>query len=186
MTDTYTALIHSDRVSAKTREALLERAEPDAADYAPKSIDPAAYATLRAVLARVLPQDRVDIAQRIDKALTTGESDGWRFAVLPADAQGYAESLAALAGFGEQPVAAQDGLLDAIAAGDRGEPLQRWFEDMRGQATMIYASHPSTFARMGYSGIGYGGDGEPKIGFHLFGIGKREAWEPLAEQGALS
>lgn len=182
MTDAYTALIHSDRVSAKTRAALLERAEPDAADYTPEAMDAAAFATLRAVLARVLPQDRVDVAQRIDKALNTGESDGWRFAVLPADAQGYVESLAALAGFGEQRVVAQDELLDAIAAGDRGEPLQRWFEDMRGQATMIYVSHPSTFARMGYSGIGYGGDEARRPGFVAIAANQREAWEPVPEK----
>lgn len=182
MTDDYNALIHSDRVSAKTREALLERGEPDDAHYAPQAIDAAALETLRAVLARVLPQDRVDIGQRIDKALAKGESDGWRFAVLPADGQGYRESLAALAGFGEQPVAAQDSQLDAIAAGEHGEALQRWFEDMRGQATMIYVSHPSTFARMGYSGIGYGGDEKWRPGYHAIAANEREAWEPLPEQ----
>ena len=181
MNEAYTALIHSDRVSDKTRAALLQRAEPDTADYVPAAMDAAAFATLRAVLARVLPQDRVDIAQRIDKALAEGESDGWRFAVLPADAQGYAESLAALAGFGEQPVTAQDAQLEAIAAGEQGEALQRWFEDMRGQATMIYVSHPSTFARMGYSGIGYGGDEKWRPGFHAIAANEREAWEPVPE-----
>ena len=184
MTDTYTALIQSDRVSAKTREALLARAEPDAADYAPQAMDAAALATLRALLARVLPQDRIDLAQRIDKALATGESDGWRFAVLPADAQAYIENLAALAGFAEQPVEAQDALLEAIAAGEKGEALTRWFEDLRGQATMIYVSHPSTFARMGYSGIGYGGDEKWRPGFHAIAANEREAWEPVPQGDA--
>lgn len=182
MSAAYTALIHSDRVSAKTREALLERAKPDAVDYVPQAMDAVSFATLRAVLARVLPQDRIDLAQRVDRALAEGESDGWRFAVLPADAQGYAESLAALTDFAGQPLAAQDAQLDAIAGGERGEALQRWFEDMRGQATMIYVSHPSTFARMGYSGIGYGGDEKWRPGFHAIAANEREAWEPVPER----
>lgn len=181
MNEAYTALIQSDRVSAKTREALLGRAEPDAADYAPKIMDAGAFETLRAVLARVLPQDRIDLAQRIDKALVEGESDGWRFAVLPADADAYAESLTALAGFAERSAEAQDAQLEAIAAGAHGEALQRWFEDLRGQATMIYVSHPSTFARMGYSGIAYGGDEKWRPGFHAIAADEREAWEPVPD-----
>ena len=89
MTDAYTALIHSDRVSAKTRKALLERAEPDQPDYAPQTMDAVALVTLRAVLARVLPQDRIDLGQRIDSALAAGDSDGWRFAALPADIEAF-------------------------------------------------------------------------------------------------
>ncbi len=181
MNEDYAALIRSDRVSAKTREALLERAEPDAADYAPQAMNAAAYATLQAVLSRVLPQQRVDLAQRIDKALAAGETDGWRFAVLPADKPAFGESLAALAGFADRAAAAQDAELEAIADGARGEPLQRWFEDLRGQATMIYVSHPSTFARMGYSGIAYGGDEKWRPGFHAIAANEREDWEPVPE-----
>ena len=180
MIDAYTVLIQSDRVSAKTREALLERAGPDMPEYAPQALDIAAFATLRAVLARVLPQDRIDLAQRIDKALAAGESDGWRFAVLPSDAQAYRQSLVALTGFEAKTAAAQDAQLAELAAGDHGETLQRWFEDLRGQATMIYVAHPSTFARMGYSGIAYGGDEPNRPGFHAIAPGEREPWEPLA------
>lgn len=178
MTDAYDALIHSDRVSTETRKALLQRAEPDTPDYVPQAMDLAAFATLRAVLARVLPQDRMDLGQRIDKALANGESDGWRFAVLPSDARAYRDSLASLAAFGDAATDAQDRYLDAIAAGVHGEQLQRWFEDLRGQATTIYVSHPSTFARMGYSGIAYGGDGPERPGF--VDLGAREPWEPVA------
>lgn len=181
MNDAYTALIRSDRVSAKTREALLDRAAPDAIGYAPRAMDAAALTTLGAVLARVLPQDRIDLAQRIDQALAAGDTDGWRFAVLPADARAYGHSLAALAGFSDLPVEAQDAQLEAIAAGERGEAMLRWFEDLRGQATMIYVSHPSTFARMGYSGIAYGGDGAGRPGFNAIAAGEREAWEPVPE-----
>lgn len=182
MTDAaYTDLIHSDRVSAKTREALVERAAPDQPDYAPQVMEAATFTTLRAILARVLPQDRIDLGQRIDKALAAGESDGWRFAVLPADAEAFRQNLAALGGFEAKSIEAQDAELEAIAAGDHGEPLKRWFEDLRGQATMIYVSHPSTFARMGYSGIAYGGDELNRPGFHAIAPGEREPWEPVAQ-----
>ncbi len=37
--------------------------------------------------------------------------------------------------------------------------MRLWFEDVRAQAARLYVAHPATLARMGYSGIGYGGDG---------------------------
>ncbi len=43
-----------------------------------------------------------------------------------------------------------------------------------------YLGHPRTLARIGYSGIANGGDGEPKTGFARIGIGERETWEPVA------
>lgn len=182
MTDAaYLALIQSDRVSAKTREALLERAAPDDPTYVPQAMDIAALATLRAVLARVLPQDRIDIAQRVDKGLAEGESDGWRFAALAPDGPAYRDALATIGGFDALDPAAQDAALAAMVAGERGETLKCWFEDLRGCGTMIYVSHPSTFARMGYSGIAYGGDGPDRPGFHALAAGEREPWEPLAQ-----
>ena len=182
--DDYLALIHSDRVSAKTREALLERAEPDDADYAPKALDSDGLATLRAVLARVLPQDRIDIAARIDKGLATGKGDGWRFAALAPDAEAYRATLADLSNFVTLDPAAQDAVLTTMQAGERGATMKLWFEDLRGSATMIYASHPSTFARMGYSGIAYGGDGPARQGFVAIAPGEREPWEPIAQGNA--
>ena len=179
--DEYLALIGSDRVSAKTREALLERAEADDPAYVPQVLDAAGLAILRCVLGRVLPQDRIDIAQRLDKALSSGEGDGWRFAALAKDGVADCEALAAMKGFDGLDAAGQDAALVAIAAGERGEMLKLWFEDLRGRATMIYVSHPSTFARMGYSGIAYGGDGPDRPGFHALAAGEREPWEPLAQ-----
>lgn len=179
--DDYLALIHSDRVSAKTREALLERAEPDDADYAPRALDAAGLAALRAVLARVLPQDRIDIAARLDKALAAGKGDGWRFAALAPDAQAYRDALASLSEFTALDPAAQDAALVALQSGERGDDMKLWFEDLRGRATMIYTSHPSTFARMGYSGIAYGGDGPDRPGFVAIAAGEREGWEPVAQ-----
>jgi hypothetical protein len=58
--------------------------------------------------------------------------------------------------------------------------MRSWFEDLRADAVKTYMGHPKTLARMGYSGIANGGDGEPKSGFVRVGIGEREAWEPIA------
>ena len=181
MSGDYMDLVHSGRVSAKTRAALLARAEPDDPAYTPQALDEGSLSTLRAVLDRVLPQDRIDIAQRMDTAMEKEENDGWRFATLAADVQAYREALLAIRGFEALDSAEQDAALTAMAAGERGQTLKLWFEDLRGTATMIYVSHPSTFARIGYSGIGYGGDEADRPGFHALAAGEREPWEPLAQ-----
>ncbi len=57
----YLALINSDRVSARTRETLLARAQPDDPAYQPVAVTVAQLGTLRAVIDRVLPQPAVAI-----------------------------------------------------------------------------------------------------------------------------
>ncbi len=188
----YRALIASDRVSRNTRELLLARTRPDSPDYQPRVLTPAELATLRALLGRVLPQagPAIDLAARIDEVLQ-GEGDGWRFAELPPDADAYRAGLQALdsLSFPTLDAAAQDALLEAAAAGDlsatsglNGAQMKLWFEDVRADAVRIYMAHPATLARIGYSGIGYGGDGEPKPGFHQVGPGEREPWEPAPQE----
>ncbi len=54
---------------------------------------------LRAVVDRVLPQPhalRIAIEARIDAMLASGEGDGWRFALLPPDADAYRIALRTL------------------------------------------------------------------------------------------
>lgn len=195
----YRALIDSERVSANTRNALLERGQADDPAYQPGALTPAQLGTLRAVLARVVPQSGIDLAARVDAMLASGTGDGWRFADLPADAAACRAALATLDavaqglhghGFTELDADVQDGLLARMAEG-RFEPgrldpkqMRLWFEDTRAAAVRLYVAHPATLARMGYSGIGYGGDGEPKSGFVHVGADEREAWEPLPD-GAL-
>lgn len=188
------ALIQSDRVSARTRAVLRERALPDDPAYEPAALAPSAFHTLRAVLDRVLPQSVIDLAQRLDKALAAGGGDGWRFADLPGDVEAYRCGLAALdaaaavdGGFASLTVAAQDAMLVEVAAGrisQSGEfdpaMLQHWFEDLRSDAVKLYVAHPATFARMNYCGFAYGGDGALKQGFHALEPGSRESWEPIA------
>jgi hypothetical protein len=183
-------LIASPRVSPQTREVLLARLADDP-HYAPIALTPDAFVTLRAVLARVLPQSpqegdsEIDLAASLDKQLAGAKGDGWRYATLPGDLEAYRVGLALLdeaavelgaADFVGLPSAAQDSLLESIAAGRRRSArfdLMRWFEDLRADATRIYISHPRTLARMGYSGIA-----DDPGGFVQIGIGQREAWEP--------
>ncbi len=197
----YRALIGSDRVSEKTRALLLERARPDDPEYRPQAMLAAEFAILRAVLSRVLPQTApsIDLAARIDAELGGG-GDGWRFDLLPPDQEAYRAALATLdaaavarhgRSFTALGDAARDGLLADVASarlsGAAGPldaaQMQAWFEDLRAAAVRHYVAHPATLARIGYGGIGYGGDGEPKPGFAAVGLGLREPWEPIAEAG---
>ncbi|MDX7950987.1 alpha/beta hydrolase [Lichenihabitans sp. Uapishka_5] len=199
----YRRFIASDRVSARTRGLLLDRAKPVDPNRSPKAMTPAQMAVLRAVVDRVLPQPapRIDIAAEIDEGLATEPGDGWRFADLPSDQNSYRHGLDTLAeraratfasSFEALDAERQDDLLSALVDGkastepapgpDRLSPHQMalWFEDLRANVVRVYMSHPLAMARYGYSGIGYGGDGPRLQGFHTLGLGKVEPWEPHA------
>ncbi len=199
------ALLGADRVSARTRTVLLERARPDDPATPARAMSEAQRATLRLALDRMVPQPagvRIDLAARVDAVLASGTGDGWRLAGAPSDAVLCRAGLDTLeaaarrggaAGFAGLADAAQDallgqavaGTLDADGAGGDGVPLDAermrlWFEEVRSMAVRAYMAHPATLARMGYSGIGYGGDGARLEGFVRLGIGAREDWEPEA------
>ena len=211
--DLYRRLIESDRVSTRTRAALLDRASPSGDGPAsPVALTPPVLAILRAALRRVLPQDdgslSIDLARRIDATLAAGGGDGWRHETLPPDRDAMRLGLltldaAARAGEGGRPFVvldgdAQDALLAAIASGEPppagpdlpdAPPLDTtqmkiWFEELRALAVRAWVSHPATLARLGHSGIAYGGDGPDKPGFRLIGLGEREDWEPIAAADA--
>lgn len=199
--DDYAALIRSERVNVRLREALLERARADDPAYQPQALDPVGLAILRAACARVLPQEgpgAIDLAARIDARLANGAGDGWRFAKLPPDPQAYGLALRTLdaaararhgAPFVTLEADAQDALLGsledgAVAGALDAEQMGLWFEDLRADVARTYLAHPVALARMGFSGIGAGGDTEPLPGFHAVGIGQREPWEPHACQEA--
>jgi hypothetical protein len=196
----YGAFISSPRVSTGTREALAPRARADDPAYRPVAMTQAQLDILRAVMARVLPQPddaSIDLAARIDAQLHDDPGDGWRFATLPDDRTAYARGLAVLdaqalalhgQGFAALADDQQDSMLARAAAGELagegpglldGPQMLLWFEDVRCDAVKLYMAHPATLARLGYSGIGYGGDGNGKPGFILIGLGEREAWEPM-------
>ena len=198
----YGALLASDRVNARLRHALEERARPVEAADGDRALDPPALAALRAIVRRVLPQDdgAADLAGRIDARLASGRGDGWRYAVLPDDADAYRQALRtldeaatrrhgrAVADLAEDEV---DALLRAVADGSLApdgpaspgaEAFRRWFEDLRADLVRTYMALPSTLDRIGFSGIGAGGDGAALRGFARFGIGLEEEWEPRAHR----
>ena len=189
----YLEFIHSERVSAKTREVLLERLGPRKAS---NSFNPHQIATLRAVVARVLPQPElgaIDLTGFIVERLESGQGDGWRYAVLPPDCEAYYASLRELDELAvllhELPFTAltedgQDAILHQIATRGPVEAphLFRWFEDVRADAAQAWMAHPRTLARIGYSGIGIGGATTPEAGFVTLGPGAVEPWEPEAER----
>jgi hypothetical protein len=199
--DAYRALIASPRVNHRLREALAERGRPDDPAYQPVALDAVELAILRAVVDRVLPQQgpaRIDIAARIDARLARDDSDGWRFAALPPDRDAYRAGLRSLDGeacarrqcrFLSLDGAARDEILAAAAGrelagtGLDAEQMALWFEDLRADVVQIALAHPATLARIGFSGIGAGGDREPE-GFRQFGIDRREPWEPAAPDKA--
>ncbi|RXD07714.1 alpha/beta fold hydrolase [Sphingomonas sp. UV9] len=186
----YARLIASDRVSARTRATLAERAIADDADYQPKVVTVSQLATLRALVDRVIPQHAIDLAARIDTQLATGEGDGWRFAALPVDAEAYRAGLDTLDTLAEGSFARlddeqRDALLHKIEAADWSaatsltpEQMTLWFEDVRADAVRLWLAHPATMARVGYDGFANGGDGVRKQGYALTAADEREGWEP--------
>jgi pimeloyl-ACP methyl ester carboxylesterase len=176
----YLDFIAGERVAPKTREVLeLRMAGPAPADGV---LSPDQITTLRAMLARIIPQDAdpIDLTGTILARLATGKGDGWRYAVLPEDAQAYREGLDALAArdFASLAPEAQDAILQELAA-KPGSPEARWFEEVRGDAVTAYMAHPATLARIGYGGIGVGGANTPYNGYVTLGPNQREPWEPL-------
>ena len=173
--------IDSERVAPLTRALLEQRmAGPAATDGV---LNNEQRLTLRALLARVVPQvgaDPIDLAGFVLARLATGKGDGWRYDILPADAQAYREGLDRLGAmrFAELDETAQDALVQALAAVG-GSVDARWFEEIRGEATAAYIAHPATLARLGYSGIGVGGANTEFKGFVTIGPNQRESWEPL-------
>ena len=59
--------------------------------------------------------------------------------------------------------------------------MSLWFEDLRSDAVRIYLAHPASLARIGFGGIGAGGDDTDRMpGFVRVGIGDPEPWESAA------
>ncbi|MCJ2070714.1 alpha/beta hydrolase [Methylobacterium sp. J-030] len=207
----YAALIASERVNGRLREALDARAEPDDPAYRPEALDPVELAILRAVLARVLPVPGLDPAARIDRRLSAGQGDGWRFSALPADPDAYRAALRTLDAaaraarerpFGPLDADNQDALLTLCQRGDLkvhdalggrldADGMRFWFEDLRADAARLWLGHPAALARLGFSGIGAGGDRPGEIardlpGFHAVGLDTPEPWEPRPSHGELA
>ena len=203
----YAALIASDRVNSRLRDALTERAAPDDPAYAPQAMDAVEFAVLRAVFARIVPVPGLDLAARLDQRIAAGGGDGWRFLALPSDGPAYRAALRTLDAaartararpFVALDAAEQDALLTLAQSGEIAVPdslggrldadaMRFWFEDARADAVRLYMAHPTALAKIGFSGIGAGGDRAAPLadnlpGFHQTSLDTPEAWEPRAEE----
>jgi pimeloyl-ACP methyl ester carboxylesterase len=177
--EAYRAFIDSERLSAKTRDVMHRRMQAPA--DAPGVLNPSQMVTLRAMLARVIPQEHheLDLAGYVLVRLASGKGDGWRYDVLPEDVQAYREGLDKLAAqdFTGMTAEEQDATLKALET-EPGSADARWFEEVRSDAVSAYMAHPSTMARIGYSGIGVGGADTKYQGFVALRPNERESWEP--------
>lgn len=190
-----TALLASDRVSARTRAVLTARhAVPGPITF----LSDRQAATLTALIEAVLPGagDPGELAGRIDAMLAAGQGDGWRCADLPADGTCWPAALDTLdamaGGFVEADLAARDRCLDSRAAGQivvadgalSLHQMQLWFAEARGEIARQWVALPATMARIGYDGFAVGGDGPRKQGYVLAAADTREPWQQPAEAGA--
>ena len=178
-------ILDSPRVSNPTRTVLQARLQPlsnSASDYTPALLTPEAMTTLRAVIAKLLPDsETLQIAERLETQVATSPGDGWRYDSLPADGPALAQGLAFLeneasGSFISLASAEQDAVLLRVQRGQvtwPGIDAARWFEELLATATAIYVSHPDTMMAMGFDGFA----DEPS-GWTEIGLGNTQPWEP--------
>ncbi|WP_010216094.1 alpha/beta hydrolase [Sphingomonas sp. PAMC 26621] len=194
----FARLLDSDRVSHRTRAAMVDRLHPPSSDLSSWTDDH--VATMAALVGQILPDCGADraLADRILAGIAEGPGDGWRFAALPADRAAWTRGLATLAafegGFATAPGTAQAALLECIDAGETGiaeddskltaEQMRLWFEDVRAETARVWMSLPATMAAIGYDGFANGGDGPRKQGYTRTAADDLETWQRPVEQSS--
>ncbi len=202
----YKALIESDRVSATTRAVLLGRLEPAEEPALTGGLSREAVRSLQTMAECIAPTTNrsIDFGLRINARLASGEGKGWRYSELPPDLAAYRAAIETVdqfcldnfdSSFVHLRTEEQIHTLTLIQRGELvasqfesgpdselldAAQMQRWFEDLRGDITSLYMSHPETLALMGYSGIADGANSAALSGFVELGLGKVESWEPRA------
>ena len=192
-------LLGSNHVSPRTRDVMEDRLNGSHDwNHQPTVFSAEQFLTLRAVVARVVPDAGFDVAARLDLQLSEGKGDGWRFAVLPPDTEAWKKGLQSLdsgaqrahgVSFLALPGDMQDelltqaaggklrrGLLGSLHIGDGAlaypaEEMQRWFSDVRAECTRLYVGDPRTMERIGYTGFA------DDLGFTQITIGATEEFE---------
>lgn len=191
-------ILGSDRVSRRTRAAMLDRTRPVSDDDLRWS--DTERATVEAMIVHILPDHTSprDLTQRVEVAIVRGPGDGWRFADLPPDDEAWRRGLATLdaltGGFAGQDHATQATWLERIAAGDTNAAADErlftpgqmalWFQDVRAEIVRQWAALPSTMAAISYDGFAVGGDGPRKQGYRRTGTNDVEAWQTAQEKTA--
>jgi gluconate 2-dehydrogenase gamma chain len=164
--DALKTLLLSDLVTQPTRAALLPRLEVDKNE--PSFFTPDEFTILETVSARLIPQGFANLAGDIDARLAAGESDGWRYSVMPPDGEAYKLGLRGLEdsaqfqsglSFKDLEAHQQDTLLESVQCGTiegaiwQTLPPKRFFEDLLAELTELYFSHPLAQQEIGYIGF---------------------------------
>jgi len=186
----FVQLLDEERVAPRMRARLLAR---HAAPLPlPESALPARHLAVLSALASCLVPgaDAEELALRVGHALVNHESDGWRFADLPTDADAWARALdqldIAANGFSTLAPAARHTLLEqvqrqsaAVPPGAVLDPAQwaHWFEDARALFARTWMSLPSTWAAVGYDGFAVGGKGAHSPGYEHTQAGVIDGWQ---------
>ena len=169
MKNTVLPLLPTDLVTDPTRNVLTDRL--NAPLHQPTFFSPDEFTLLEAVCDRLVPQEaaeRIDMAGAIDKRLTEGGSDGWRYDDMPPDGDAYrlglhgiAESAQVMFGdlfqnlSGEQQdkVLASIQTMDAPGESWRTLPADHFFEELLTEVSEAYYSHPLAQAEIRYVGM---------------------------------
>ncbi|WP_375418559.1 gluconate 2-dehydrogenase subunit 3 family protein [uncultured Hymenobacter sp.] len=186
---TVRALLATEHVTPATRAAVQARLAPP--PYAPRFLEPAAYALLRAVAARLFPQPEretpIELAPGLDQRLAENGSDGWRYDALPPDGEALRLGLAGLnetaqalhqRPFGALSAEDQDAVLRAVQTGHcpgatwQTLPAARFFEELLAELTELYYCHPLAQEEIGYAGLA------DQPGWTAIGLDEREDREP--------
>lgn len=168
LSDRYVELLDSALVTQPTREAI--HAKLDRRFGAPRAFSPEAFATLRALCDRLIPQTEphVDIAGALDARLADNKRNGWRYDTLPPDLEAHRRGLVGVdetsralfeATFVDLTGETQDEVLRALVGGEPpgatwgAMPVDRWFEELLVEVTEIYFAHPVAQQAIGYVGF---------------------------------
>ena len=184
------ALIESDLVTPPTRRALGERLRR-IPFVNPRFFDQQAFAVLQAACDQLVPQPErerpIDLARELDRRLSDGAGDGWRYAKMPPDREMHLKGAAGLdqtsnamfgAAFAGLPGAERDAVLRKVQSGKAEGQLWAemdaacYFEELLALVVDIYYAHPLALEEIGYVGMA------DAHGWQAIGLDERESHEP--------
>jgi Gluconate 2-dehydrogenase subunit 3 len=180
--DALSQVRHWDPVTA---DAILARtAPPPAVKFFTADEESCARALLNLLTGQSDGDPAIPVLEMVDARLAAGETDGWRYADMPEDAQAWRHTLAYLDGdtyqrfgtpFADAPQADQVALVQAVqdlgSADWHGLPAGHVWSLWTRYACTAFYSHPAAWAEIGFPGPAY-----PR-GYKNAGVGKLEPFE---------
>jgi hypothetical protein len=178
LTPTFQTLLEGPHTAPQTRAALSARLTDTTPP--PQTFSATELRTLHALIDTVIPNAPPNLTTRLDEALAQPKADGWRFDILPSDAEAWHQGLASLDAAAHRAhgvtflaltptlrhallLEAQKGNLGrgplgALHLGESAQAftatqMQHWFEDVRSELTRLYVSDPRTLDRIGFTGF---------------------------------